>query len=154
MLSYYLLQKTVIYHQEAILNISNKTVLTSIQFACQSVLFSWKLGQPRWCPNQAIAGCLKIWGLFPNRSSYFMLNHPMHLGCGTHPTRYACEYCRLVSLSGVGTKRASIIVNQFACLPYDLHFSTLERKISNVCHHPKLGCTALKGATRSTLTGG
>lgn len=43
MLSYYLLQKTVIYQQEAILNISNKTVLTSIQFACQPVLFigSW-----------------------------------------------------------------------------------------------------------------
>jgi len=44
MLSYYLLQKTVIYQQEAILNISNKTVLTSIQFACQPVLFNWMLG--------------------------------------------------------------------------------------------------------------
>lgn len=33
----------------AISNISNKTVLTSIQFACQSVLFNWKLGYPRRC---------------------------------------------------------------------------------------------------------
>jgi hypothetical protein len=44
MLSYYLLLKTVIYQQEAILNISNKTVLTSIPFTCQPVLFNWKLG--------------------------------------------------------------------------------------------------------------
>jgi len=47
MLSYYLLQKTVIYEQEAILNISNKTVLTSIHFACKPVLFNWKPGYPR-----------------------------------------------------------------------------------------------------------
>jgi hypothetical protein len=56
------------------------------------------------------AGCLKNWVLVPNRSSYFTLTHPNHLGPGTQPSWYASEYCRLVSLSGVGAEGASITV--------------------------------------------
>jgi hypothetical protein len=82
MLSYYLLQKTVIYQQEAILNISNKTVLTSIHFARNPILIgSWD--SPGGVMTRQYTGCLKNLGLFPRRSSYFMLTHPNHLGPGT-----------------------------------------------------------------------
>jgi len=39
-----------------------------------------------------------------------MLTHPNYLGPGTQPSWYASEYCRLVSLKGVGAEGPSIRV--------------------------------------------
>jgi len=55
-----------------------------------------------------------------------MRTHPNHLGPGTQPSWYAIECCRLVSLSGVGAERASIIVKLLVFLPYYLCFSIVE----------------------------